>query len=67
MGEIGGSQEYEGQRGTKKNTYVCAYTRVRARTHTHTQIVQEPYLVYKGKGPNYAHEIQQKTQVKVRQ
>ena len=50
---------------TKKNTYV--YTRVRARTHTHTQIVQEPYLVYKGKGPNYAHEIQQKTQGKVRQ
>ena len=63
MGEIGGSQEYKGQRGTDKEKYLCMCvhtcmrTHTYTHTHTHTQIVQEPYLVYKGKGPNYAHEI----------
>lgn len=65
MGKIGGSLEYEGQRRTDKEKYPYSGMRARARTHTRTQIAQEPYLVYKGKGPNYAPEIQQKNQGKV--
>ena len=36
MGEIGGSQEYKGQRGTDKEKYLCMCVHTCMRTHTHT-------------------------------